>query len=99
MVSKVAIEIEKILISAFVGVESAHFFSAYLPSIFTIKNLAIPQKAENNIRAGYIPATLLSLALSGIVSYLVKSPYPLIFGIGTIALMITFYELALMGVI
>lgn len=86
---------EDIMLSAFVGVESAHAFSAFLPSVFTIRSLAVPQGAESQIRAGYIPSIAFSLALGGIVGAIIKSKLPILFGLGTSSFMVGVYEVAL----
>ena len=86
---------EEILLGAFVGVESAHAFSAFNPSIFTIRSLAIPQAAENQIRIGYIPSIGFSIALGTIVGAITKSRLPIYFGLGTSAFMCLVYEIAL----
>ena len=87
---------EKVLISAFVAVESAHAFSAFCPSVFTIKSLA-NQTAEGQaqIRQGYAPAIIFALALGFIVSKLIKDYTPLYFSIGTVVFMVLVYEWAL----
>lgn len=86
---------EKILLSAFVGVESAHAFSAFNPSIFTIRSLAVPQGEENLIRVGYVPSVIFSVALGSIVGAIIHSKMPLAFGLGTSAFMVAVYEIAL----
>lgn len=89
--------VETVLLSSFVAVESAHAFSAFCPSVFTIKSLAIPQNQQAQIREGYIPATIFAILLAIIVSRLIHSNYPLFFGIGTVVFMIFVYEWALRG--
>lgn len=86
---------EDLLLSAFVGVESAHAFSAFNPSIFTIRSLAVPQGDEALIRAGYIPSVIFSIALGGIVGAIRKTWLPIAFGLGTSTFMVFTYELAL----
>lgn len=86
---------EKLLLSAFVGVESAHAFSAFNPSIFTIRSLAIPQGAESQIRIGYIPSVGFSIILGAIVGKIIHSKMPLLFGLGTSSFMVAVYEVAL----
>jgi len=87
---------EKVLVSAFVAVESAHAFSAFNPSIFTIKSLANQtEEGKAQIREGYIPAVIFSVVLSFIVSRLIKSNLPLYFAVGTVVFMILWYEWAL----
>ena len=89
---------ENVLMASFVAVESAHSFSAFLPSVFTIKSLAVRQGEEKYLREGYIPAIIFSLGLGFIVSKLIKSWLPLWFAIGTIAFMICCYEFAIWSV-
>lgn len=86
---------EDILLSAFVGVESAHAFSAFNPSIFTIQSLAVPQGNEAQIRVGYIPSVGFSIILGSVVGALRKTWMPIAFGLGTSAFMIIVYELAI----
>ncbi len=89
------IKTEDVLLSAFVGVESAHAFSAFNPSIFTIQSLAVPQGQENMIRAGYVPSLVFSLALGSVVGMLRKTWLPIAFGLGTAGFMILTYEQAI----
>ena len=93
--SRKKLSTEDILLSAFVGVESAHAFSAFEPSIFTIQTLAVPQGDQDRIRIGYIPSVLFSLVLGGIVSKIRHNTLPLAFGLGTCAFMIGTYEVAI----
>lgn len=87
---------EKVLISAFVAVESAHAFSAFCPSVFTIKSLAKQsQEGMNQIRQGYAPAIIFALALGFVVSKLVKDWMPIFFSVATIVFMVIAYEWAL----
>lgn len=92
---KKKLKTEDILLSAFTGVESAHAFSAFLPSIFTIQSLAVPQGQQAQIRMGYVPSVIFSLALGGIVGAIIKSWLPVAFGIGTSAFMVATYEIAM----
>jgi len=87
---------ETVLLASFVAVESAHAFSAFNPSVFTIRQLANrSEEGKRDIRLGYIPAVIFAVALSVIVSMLIKSMLPILFGIGTIIFMILCYEFAL----
>lgn len=88
---------ENILLSSFVAVESAHAFSAFCPSILTIKTFATDEDKRRMVREGYLLASVFSLALAYIVSKMVKSWNPLYFSMGTIAFMIAVYEWALKG--
>jgi ABC-type phosphate transport system permease subunit len=87
--------LEKFLISAFVAVESAHAFSAFCPSVFTIKTFAVDDEKRKQVRLGYVPAVIFSLVLSVICSKLVKSWMPLGFGVFTMVFMVCAYEFAL----
>ncbi|MEM2905030.1 MAG: hypothetical protein QW587_04745 [Candidatus Bathyarchaeia archaeon] len=86
---------EVLLLSGFVAAESVHGFSAFEPSVFTIRALAVPQGEEAQIRLGYIPSVIFSLGLGGIVSLLVKDKLPILAAAGASVFMITVYELSL----
>lgn len=85
----------EILMSAFVAVESAHAYSAVLPSIFTIRAFCQDERAKRAIRDGEIVGTLFAVGLGGIVSALIGSKLPFLFSLGTSAVMIVIYEYAL----
>jgi hypothetical protein len=89
---------EGILIGVFVATESAHAFSAFMPSYFTIKSFASDQAAVDNLRSGYPPAVIFNVALGGVVSSILKSPWPLIFGLLVSVVMIGLYERAIASV-
>lgn len=86
---------ENILLAAFTAVESAHAFSAFLPSVFTIKTFADTEEKKQKVREGYIYAWIFALALGLIVSALAKSKLPIIFSVVTAAFMTLSYELSL----
>ena len=88
-------DVKDIMLASFVAVETAHTFSAFNPSIFTIKSLVKAQRREKNIREGYIPAIIFSLLISGIVAKIIKNPLPIFMAILTDAFMIGWYEWAL----
>src|SRR5207249_3891896 len=68
---------EHVLLSAFVGLESAHFFSAFLPSYFTIRKFAHGDtEAMNSLYAGMVFALLFSVALGLVVSALLEALLP-----------------------
>ena len=82
--------------------ESAHAFSAFLPSRFTIKNWVLcaedgKELEENiaNLRSGYKPALLFGMGLGAVVSIIAKSPIPILFAGGSSLLMLQLYEGAL----
>jgi hypothetical protein len=86
---------EKILMSAFVAMESAHAYSAFLPSIFTIRTFGHAPGTAKSIRDGEIIGTAFALGLGGIVSKLIDSWMPLLFAGATSAIMVGVYEAAL----
>jgi hypothetical protein len=88
---------EQILMSAFVAVESAHAYSAVLPSIFTIREFVSTPAGVKAIRDGEIIGTLFAVALGGIVSALTENRLPLYFSMGTSVIMVSIYEYALRG--
>jgi phosphotransferase system glucose/maltose/N-acetylglucosamine-specific IIC component len=89
-------ETEKTLLSVFVAVESAHAFSAFCPSIFTIQELANQtDEGKRAIRLGYIPAIIFSVILSVVVAKIVKSWLPVVLALFTDLFMVISYESAL----
>jgi hypothetical protein len=86
---------EVVLTSALVAVEGAHAFSAFLPSVFTIRRLAVPQGAERDLRLGYIPASAFAITLGILASLILKTWWPLVASILTVIFMIAVYEWAI----
>ena len=86
---------EHILMSAFVAVEGAHGFSAFLPSIFTIRHFGGQSGTEKAIRDGEILGTLFALGLGAVVAALLHSKLPLVFAAATSVAMVSVYEYAL----
>lgn len=83
---------EQILLAAFTALESAHFYSAFLPSLMTIRKFAHDEEALRALRQGEVIATASTVALGWIVSELAQSPWPLWFAVGMAAVMLTVYE-------
>jgi hypothetical protein len=82
--------------SAFVAVEGAHAFSAFLPSIFTIRAFAARNpSAAKAIRDGEIIGTAFAVGLGAVVSALIGSKLPVTFSIVTSMVMVSVYEYAL----
>ena len=87
---------EKLIFSAFTAVESAHAFSAFCPSVFTIRQLANQtEEGKAAIREGYIPAIIFCVVLGLVMSKLSKSWLPLVFSAATAFFMVCSYEWAL----
>jgi len=85
---------ETVLLAAFTAVEGAHAFSAFLPSIHTIRHFA-DARTPRDIRAGEAFGGAFCLALGFIVSRLSRSPWPFIAASVTGLVMISVYEWAL----
>lgn len=86
----------RVLISVFVAVESAHAFSAFMPSTFTIRTFAVegtdaPRKLSN-LRSGYVPAVAFALALGAVAALLTRDVLPIAAAAGVSVFMITMYE-------
>ncbi len=81
--------------------ETGHAFSAFEPSYFTIRTFALEGDRERvawkvaNLRSGYVPAVMFGLGLGAIVSWLARSPLPLLGSAATVAFMVWQYERAL----
>jgi hypothetical protein len=86
---------DTVLLSAFVAVESAYGYSAFLPSIFTIRTFAAQPETKRSIRDGEIIGLFFSLGLAFVVSKMIGNCLPLLFAAGTSILMVGVYEYAL----
>ena len=81
---------EDIALGLLVLGETAHFFSAFNPSLFTIKRFP-DQQTVHDIAMGCTYATIFGLVLSIATSYIAKSKIPALFGILGIACMNAIY--------
>jgi hypothetical protein len=88
---------EQILLSVLTALESAHVYSALLPSIFTIGTFVTDERGVKLIREGELTATVAAFALGGIVAKFVNNPLPFYFTLVAIAGMLWTYERALAG--
>ena len=92
---------ELIALTLLAAAETAHSFSSYLPSYFTIKSFALAgdgpdvQRKVTDLRSGYVPASIFGMALGAVVSMLAKSPLPFLATIASAGVMIALYEGAL----
>lgn len=82
---------EKVMLGAFTAVEAAHAYSAFNPSIFTIRRFP-DEYTKRDIRAGCALASGFAIVLGIIVSKVVDSVIPLVFAIFTIVFMCLVYE-------
>jgi len=85
---------EKVALAAVTAVEGAHAYSAFCPSIFTIRRFK-DEKTERDVRDGELVGSLFALALGAAVSALVRDPLPFYFSIAVVAVMVVTYEWAL----
>ncbi len=92
-----AVEREHVLLSAFAALESAHFYSAFLPSVMTIRKFARDGEALEALRKGEAIATGFAVALGWVVSELIDSYLPLVFTAATALAMLCVYEYAIRG--
>ncbi len=92
---------ELIPLTLLTAAESAHAFSAWMPSWFTIKTFALEgdpaavSQKLSNLRSGYLPSMTFSLGLGALVSILARHPLPLLASAVTAGFMIWQYERAL----
>jgi len=87
---------DKIVISIFMGLEGVHAYSAFLPSVFTIKTFVQDEDGCKMIREGEMMASVYLIVLAIAVSYITKSKWPAIMALATGAAMVGVYEYALM---
>jgi len=86
---------DKVIISIFMALEGVHAYSAFLPSVFTIKTFVEDDSGIQMIREGEIMASAFLIALALATAYLTKSKWPAILALLTGAGMIAVYEYAL----
>ncbi len=82
---------DDVLLSVFVAVESAHAFSAFNPSVFTIRRFPDGQTIRD-IRTGCVYAFVFSLAIGTLTSAIVKSGLPLLLAVLVATGMFAVYE-------
>jgi hypothetical protein len=86
---------ETLMISIFLALEGVHAYSAFLPSVFTIKTFVHTEEGRDMIREGEVMASLFLAALAGVTVWITKSPLPLILGLVAGGGMLAVYEFAL----
>lgn len=77
---------EKLLMAGFIALESAHLYSARLPSSMTIAAFVDSPEKADAIKSGIMEASLMSFGIGAAASLLLKSWLPLLFTMGTIIL-------------
>jgi hypothetical protein len=78
-----------------VAVESAFAYSAFLPSVFTIRKHVESDEEMADIRTGEVLAGLFVLVLAGITASIIESRVPILVGLFTMVAMTGVYEIAL----
>jgi hypothetical protein len=80
-----------------VAAEAPQAYSAFLPSIMTIRTFVDDPNAVEAIREGEIFGTAFVLLIAGAGTLLVDNVWPLAVGVGTAVVMVAIYEHALRG--
>lgn len=88
---------EQTLIAVFAGMEALHAYSAFNPSIMTIRKFADDADAVKAIRQGEMLATAFTVILGWVLSEITDSYLPLIFTVAAALAYVTVYEFALRG--
>ena len=83
------------MLGLFTALESAHAYSAFLPSMFTIRTFGGDPDTQRDIRQGEMLATGFALALGVVVSKLTRSTFPLVAAVIVSGAMVSVYEWAL----
>ena len=86
---------EKIVISIFLALEGVHAYSAFLPSVFTIRTFVGSAEGRQMIREGELMASLFLGALAISVTTIIKSKLPLLLAALAGGAMLAVYESAL----
>ena len=86
---------ERLALVLLVATESAHAFSAFMPSYFTIKSFPDSQADIDNLRSGYAPAFVFNGVLGLSASLLIKSWLPMLAVALASAGMVYLYERAI----
>lgn len=86
---------ETLMISIFLALEGVHAYSAFLPSVFTIKTFVGTREGVDMIREGELMSSLFLLGLVGVTVWITKSPLPLLLGLIAGGGMLAVYEYAL----
>ena len=86
---------ESTALAVLTAVEGAHAYSAFLPSIFTIRSFRDQNTTQRSIRDGELIGSLFAVSLGAIVAAVTRNPMPFYFAIGTAVMMVSVYEWAL----
>ena len=86
---------DKFTIALLIAVEVAFGFSAFEPSVFTIRHFAAQEQTMESIRIGEYLAVGFSLLIAAVASAMTKSMLPLMFTAVSCSGMVCVYEWAL----
>ena len=86
---------DEIMVSVFMAMEGMHAYSAFLPSVFTIKTFVATQEGKQMIREGEIMASAFLLLLAIVTAKLAKSHWPFMMAVAAGGAMVIVYEVAL----
>lgn len=87
-----ALDEDRAIASLGMAVAGTQFYSAALPSVFTIRAFSADVRS---IRDGERFATAMTLGLGAVVSAMLDSPEPLVMAVVVAAIMVAMYEWAL----
>lgn len=86
---------EKALVSLGISVNAAQVFSAFNPSIFTIRHFGADPNTVRDIRHGEVVATALVLGLGIFVAGMLDDSHAFLFAVVVCGVMVGVYEWAL----
>jgi hypothetical protein len=86
---------DKLTVALLIAVEVAFGFSAFEPSIFTIRHFSAQPETKESIRIGEVLAVGYSLLIAIIAGMITKSVLPVLFTCVSCAGMVGIYEWAL----
>jgi hypothetical protein len=90
-------ENDNVTLALLIAVEVAFGFSAFEPSVFTIRHFAAQPETKDSIRIGEVLATGFSLLIATLACGITHSPLPFVFTLCSCGLMIAVYEWALVN--
>lgn len=85
----------KITIALLIAVEVAFGFSAFEPSVFTIRHFASQPQTRESIRIGEALAIGYSMLIALVAAIVIQSTLPIVFTIASCFAMVCVYEWAL----
>lgn len=86
---------DTVMISVFMALEGVHAYSAFLPSVFTIKTFVKDNDAKRMIREGEFWASGFLVGLAFVTAKISRSWWPFVMAIISGGIMVGVYEYAL----